>query len=131
MFNHTPHIHRTYTDSPSNVSLPRTLIRRYAKAAPYPHGHALAQNIFQSGLIPGDTDFQVYRDYGGVPGVDMVFISNGHVYHTALDTPERIDRGSVQRAGENVLAVTQALVKSPFMVDAKWTRLQVRKKKTG
>ena len=67
----------------------------------------------------------MYRDYGGVPGVDMVFISNGHVYHTALDTPERIDRGSVQRAGENVLAVTQALVKSPFMVDAKWTRLQV------
>lgn len=27
----------------------------YAAHAPYPHGHSIAQEIFQSGLIPGDT----------------------------------------------------------------------------
>ena len=30
----------------------------------------------------------------------------GHVYHTAWDTSDRIPPASVQRAGDNVLAVT-------------------------
>lgn len=35
------------------------LAQLYAAEAPYPHGHVLGQNIFQSGVVPGDTDFQV------------------------------------------------------------------------
>lgn len=34
-------------------------VQAYANHAPWPHGHTLAQNVFQSGVIPGDTDFQV------------------------------------------------------------------------
>ena len=71
--------------------------------------------MFQSGVIPGDTDFQVYRDYAGhyideidfLPGIDMVAISKGHVYHTELDDVAHIDAGAMQRTWENVLAIVQ------------------------
>ena len=44
------------------------LIRTYAEAAPYPYAQALGQEVFQSGLIPSDTDFRIYRDFGNIPG---------------------------------------------------------------
>eukprot|EP00298_Acanthocystis_sp_HF-20_P009627 c18414_g1_i2.p1 GENE.c18414_g1_i2~~c18414_g1_i2.p1 ORF type:complete len:955 (+),score=351.01 c18414_g1_i2:74-2938(+) len=97
----------------------------YAAVAPYPHGSTLGQEIFQSGIIPGETDFQVYRDYGGkhiegidfIPGVDMVSYQKGHVYHTTLDDYDHIDSGAMQRTGENILATLRALASSAQLVD--------------
>ena len=47
----------------------------------------------------------MFRDHGRVPGLDIAFIDRGEVYHTEHDTAARIPGGSVQRAGDNVLAV--------------------------
>ena len=90
----------------------------YARAAPHPFASSIAQDIFQSGVIPSDTDFRIYRDYGGLSGVDMAYITDGFVYHTALDDEAHVLPGSMQRAGENMLATIIAIVQSPQLVFA-------------
>jgi hypothetical protein len=38
-----------------------------------------AAEIFQSGVIPADTDYRIFRDFGEIPGIDMAFYRNGYV----------------------------------------------------
>nr|XP_024215889.1 endoplasmic reticulum metallopeptidase 1-like [Halyomorpha halys] len=45
------------------------LIKTYGEAAKYPSGVVTAEEIFQSGLIPSDTDFRIFRDFGHIPGI--------------------------------------------------------------
>ncbi|XP_071954174.1 endoplasmic reticulum metallopeptidase 1-like [Antedon mediterranea] len=93
------------------------LIRTYAKHAPYPFASVLAQEVFQSELIPSDTDFRIFRDFGKIPGIDIAYISNGYVYHTKYDDLEHIPVGCIQRAGDNVLSLVHALANSSIMID--------------
>lgn len=40
----------------------------YQKAALYPNGQVSGEELFQSGVVPSDTDFRIFRDVGNVPG---------------------------------------------------------------
>ncbi|XP_040581648.1 endoplasmic reticulum metallopeptidase 1 [Lepeophtheirus salmonis] len=93
------------------------LIEAYAEAAPYPFASVIGQEVFQSGVIPGDTDFRIFRDYGHIPGLDIAYMKNGYVYHTKYDTEDKITPGSIQRAGENVLAVVRRVANSDILRD--------------
>ncbi|CAH1243705.1 Hypp7143 [Branchiostoma lanceolatum] len=91
------------------------LVRAYAEAAKYPFASVTAQELFQSNVIPSDTDFHIYRDYGNLPGIDIAYMDNGYVYHLKHDSPDQIPPGSMQRAGENLLSIVQHLVDSPYL----------------
>ena len=68
----------------------------FAAVAPHAAGATIIEEVFQSGIVPGDTDYRVYRDYGELPGVDMVELTGDYVYHTALDDLAHVAPGQVQ-----------------------------------
>ncbi|KAL0372279.1 UNVERIFIED_CONTAM: Endoplasmic reticulum metallopeptidase 1 [Sesamum calycinum] len=61
----------------------------YAQSAVYPMANSAAQDFF--GAVPGDTDYRMFaRDYGDIPGLDVIFLLGGYYYHTSSDTLERL-----------------------------------------
>ena len=44
------------------------MLQTYAKHVPHPFASVMGQEVFESGVIPSDTDFRIYRDYGNIPG---------------------------------------------------------------
>ncbi|CAM6082858.1 unnamed protein product [Calypogeia fissa] len=81
------------------------LLQQYASVAKYPAAQIGAQDIFHSGLVKSATDFQVYREIGGLSGLDFGFVENGGVYHTKNDKIEFLRQGSLQHIGEDLLAL--------------------------
>uniref|UniRef100_A0A1A9ZGV8 FXNA-like protease n=1 Tax=Glossina pallidipes TaxID=7398 RepID=A0A1A9ZGV8_GLOPL len=84
-------------------------LMKYYRQVPHPFATCSAEEIFQAGLIPSDTDFRIFRDFGGVPGYDMAFITNGYVYHTEHDKINVMPKGSLQHTGDNVLTLAKCL----------------------
>ncbi|EDW32410.1 GL11618 [Drosophila persimilis] len=92
-------------------------LMNYYRNVPHPFANTLGEEMFQAGIIPSDTDFRIFRDYGGVPGLDMAYIFNGFVYHTKYDRINAFPRASFQHTGDNVLSLARALANAPEMDD--------------
>lgn len=43
-------------------------VEQYANSVPHPFAVVAAQELFEANLIPSDTDFRIFRDYGNVSG---------------------------------------------------------------
>ncbi|VFQ64785.1 unnamed protein product [Cuscuta campestris] len=84
-------------------------IKNFAKAAKYPSGQIISQDLFSSGIIKSSTDFQVYQEIGGLSGLDFAFTDKSAVYHTKNDRLGLLKPGSLQHLGENML---------PFLLEA-------------
>ncbi|KAH8252249.1 hypothetical protein KR038_011279, partial [Drosophila bunnanda] len=89
------------------------LVKYYKKHSKHPFASTLAEEIFQFGILPSDTDFRIFRDYGNIPGLDIAQFSNGYVYHTAFDSFDVVPGRSVQNTGENVLSLVRAFSNAP------------------
>ncbi|CAG9830170.1 unnamed protein product [Diabrotica balteata] len=83
------------------------------KHVPHPSGRVAGEEIFQSGIIPSDTDFRIFRDFGKLVGMDMAFYKHGYRYHTKYDDFKNIPAGSYQQVGDNTLHLVKVLANAP------------------
>lgn len=72
--------------------------------APWPAGSSLAKAVYER--MPNDTDLTVFLGRP-VAGLNFACIDRFASYHTALDTPARLDPGSLQQMGDQGLAVAR------------------------
>ncbi|XP_067633264.1 endoplasmic reticulum metallopeptidase 1, partial [Eurosta solidaginis] len=89
------------------------LMKYYKSSAPHPHGNTIAEELFQNDVMPADTDYRIFRDYGMLPGLDMAHTLNGYVYHTKFDNFQTLQPRTCQTTGENVLALAWSLANAP------------------
>src|SRR5215208_7051795 len=57
-------------------------------------------------LLPGDTDFTVFRN-AGFAGMNFAFFDGSARYHTLEDSPDNLDHASLQHMGSTVLATAR------------------------
>ncbi|MCY1072987.1 M28 family peptidase [Archangium lansingense] len=94
------------------------LLAAYARSVPHPYALVVGQELFQSGLIPSDTDYRVFTSEAHWPGMDLALYQDGYAYHTPLDGLARVEPGSLRQLGENVLALVRELARGPRPEDA-------------
>nr|XP_029712050.1 endoplasmic reticulum metallopeptidase 1-like [Aedes albopictus] len=94
------------------------MIDLYAQAIRHPFAQAAAEEVFQSGLIPSDTDFRIFRDFGNVPGMDFAHVADGYRYHTKFDSIDYLSLPVLQRTGDNILALTRRMVNSDELANS-------------
>ena len=82
------------------------LVGVYAGAAPHPAATSFAVEVYRA--LPNDTDFTPLLA-AGFTGLNTAYIDGSAAYHTPEDTPDRMDRGSLQAMGDNTLALARAL----------------------
>ena len=97
-----------YQTSPQNGALVAALRR----AAVAPIATSLADFAYRH--MPNDTDLTVALA-NGKQGYNFAFIGRQADYHTATATPDRLDQGSVQSMGRQVLKLTKALAYAPAL----------------
>ncbi|XP_066909236.1 endoplasmic reticulum metallopeptidase 1-like isoform X2 [Halyomorpha halys] len=93
------------------------LMEAYSDTVFSPLASTLAQEVFQSGVIPGDTDYRIFRDFGKIPGFDFAWAVNGYVYHTKLDNAENVPIKSLQRTGNNLLPLVTRLAFTKYPIE--------------
>ncbi|XP_035796226.1 endoplasmic reticulum metallopeptidase 1-like [Anopheles albimanus] len=104
------------------------LIEAYSRSIRHPYAHAFGEEIFQLGLIPSDTDFRMFRDYGKIPGMDFAHIANGYRYHTRYDSMDFLSLNVLQRTGDNILQLTRELANGDELAIADPATLPVGQK---
>ena len=82
------------------------LVSAWAKNAPHPRGGSYAIEIYTR--LPNDTDFSILKRHQ-VPGLNFAAVGDSYTYHTVRDTPDRLTDTALSHAGENVIAIVNAL----------------------
>lgn len=82
------------------------LVSAWASAAPRPTTGSLFDVAYR--LLPNSTDVAVLRNLDGVPILNFACIGTQQHYHTPLDHVDHLDPGTLQHAGDSVLAAVRA-----------------------
>jgi len=78
------------------------LIKQFSLANPsYPDANSLMYSIYK--MLPNDTDLTVFRKDGNINGFNFAFIGDHFDYHTAQDTPKRLDKKTLAHQGTYIM----------------------------
>ncbi|KAH6763572.1 Zn-dependent exopeptidases superfamily protein [Perilla frutescens var. hirtella] len=91
----------------------------FASVAKYPTAQIVAEDVFYSGAINSGTDFEIYKNLGGLSGLDFAYLDKTAVYHTKNDKLDLLKSGSLQHLGENMLAFLLHAAASPSLPESK------------
>lgn len=80
------------------------LIGNFSQAALHPVANSMSYEIYKR--LPNNTDFTVFRK-AGFSGLNFAYIDGLAYYHTAQDSIQNIDAGSLQQQGDYVLAMAK------------------------
>jgi hypothetical protein len=83
----------------------RWLVPIVARALPHPVTTSLFATVYDQ--LPNDTDLTVFKRAQRA-GINFAYIGGGTQYHTPLDNFADVDPGSVQRRGDQALAMVRA-----------------------
>ncbi|EGW32722.1 uncharacterized protein SPAPADRAFT_136548 [Spathaspora passalidarum NRRL Y-27907] len=61
-------------------------IVKYFKNVRYPYATSIFQEGFNNHLIHSETDYKIYKEMGGLRGLDLAFYKPRDIYHTASDS---------------------------------------------
>lgn len=92
-------------------------IIKYFKSVRYPHGTSLYQQGFNNHLIRSETDYKVYKEKGGIRGLDLAFYKPRDIYHTAGDNIKNVNSLSLWHMLSNSLDFANAIVQGPIDLD--------------
>ncbi|WP_129779559.1 M20/M25/M40 family metallo-hydrolase [Peristeroidobacter soli] len=84
------------------------LVRLWSAHASLPVANSLMGSVYRR--MPNGTDLTVPLKRG-LPGLNFAFLGDQFGYHTMVATPERLDVGSLQHLGDQVLPIVLALAK--------------------
>lgn len=84
---------------------------------PHPHCSVIGNDVYNTGVLPSYTDYDVYAKQKHIRGADMAFYRRRGVYHTRHDTLAHISAGSLQQSGDNVLSMTKSILDSDLLVN--------------
>ena len=82
------------------------IVRPWARHAPHPRGGSFALEVYKR--LPNDTDFSVLRRHD-IPGLNFAIVGDSYAYHTARDTPDRLEPAALRETGLNVIAIVDAM----------------------
>ncbi len=83
----------------------RWLVPILARALPHPVTTSLFATVYDQ--LPNNTDLTVFKRAERA-GINFAYIGGGAQYHTPLDSFADVDPGSVQRRGDQALAMVRA-----------------------
>jgi hypothetical protein len=82
------------------------LVSPWARHALHPRGASYGIEIYRR--LPNDTDFSIFKRQE-IPGLNFALVGDSYPYHTARDTPARLSTSALREAGDNVVAIADAL----------------------
>jgi hypothetical protein len=83
-------------------------LEAWASAAVAPSGASFAIEIYKR--LPNDTDFTILKATGAA-GLNFAVVGDAYAYHTDRDVAARVQSSTLQRGGENAVAIVRALDK--------------------